>query len=370
MRPFECACGAQTFFENTSCLACSCVLGFFPDLGRIGTLRPSANDSDVFHSHLDANCGYRKCENYTTEGVCNWMIADDDPVRLCQACRLNNVIPDLSVPENREKWARAENAKRRLVYSLNRLALPVVPKAVDPERGLSFDLKDDMPTEHVLTGHADGLITLNLAEADPLLREKLRLQLHERYRTLLGHFRHEVGHYYWDVLVKDSPQLDACRELFGDEREDYAAALERHYKREPSDNWRGAFVSEYATSHPWEDWAETWAHYLHITDTLETAGAFGVQLGRLKVAAPSPAFDELMSRWFALTLVLNSLSRSMGYEDFYPFELGSAVQAKLAFVHEIIAARHGQPLAEQRAKSGFVSNSQKDCEECVTTACG
>jgi hypothetical protein len=158
----------------------------------MGTIQPT--DVETFHSHLDPTGGYRKCENYAAAGVCNWMVRAEDPIRLCQACRLNNVIPDLSIPENREKWARAEVAKRRLIYSLNRLALPVVPKTLDAVRGLSFDLKDDLPTERVLTGHMDGLITVNLAEADPLLREKLRLAFHEPYRTLLGHFRHEIGH--------------------------------------------------------------------------------------------------------------------------------------------------------------------------------
>src|SRR6202011_5238904 len=41
--------------------------------------------------------------------------------------------------------------------------------------------------------------------------------------------------------------------------------------------WR-PHVTPYASAHPWEDFAETWAHYFHMVDTLETATAFGLRL--------------------------------------------------------------------------------------------
>jgi len=337
MRPFECACGARVFFENTLCLLCGKELAFLPDVGRMGTFEPPLEQAASLTPVGDTG-SYRRCDNHSTGAACNWMVPAHDRETLCQACRLNNVIPDLSQQQNRELWGKTESAKRSLVYSLNRLRLPVVPKSVDPERGLAFDIKNDTGQARVMTGHDDGLITLNLKEADPVLREKARLAMRERYRTLLGHFRHEVGHYYWDRLLRDGSRLGDFRTLFGDERMDYGQALQQHYGREPSEDWKGSFVSAYATSHPWEDWAETWAHYLHMVDTLETAHAYGVSGN--SASAPddsSNAFDILVTQWLGLTVILNALSRSMGQEDLYPFELGGGVQQKLAFVHEIVA---------------------------------
>jgi hypothetical protein len=342
MKRFDCSCGARVFFENTSCLACGSELGFLPDVGRV-----SALTLDPFGEYVAAaNPGqrYRKCQNYAQEGVCNWMvpIAEDNP--LCQACRLNQVIPNLSEPENRDKWARVEAAKRRLVYSLNRLGLPLVPRSLDPEHGLGFDIKSDTPESRVLTGHADGLVTLNLAEADPVLREKMRLAMNERYRTLLGHFRHEIGHYYWDSLIAPSERLATFRELFGDERRDYAAALSAHYEKPPELDTTGQFVSAYAKAHPWEDWAETWAHYLHMVDTLETAHSFGFANGAGADADLLRApFERLLEAWLQLTIALNGLNRSMGLPDAYPFQIGQGAKEKLAFVHEtVLRARRGK----------------------------
>lgn len=337
MKPFDCACGARVFFENTTCLTCGRELGFLPDAGEMGTFEAPSGDAPLSLTPVGKTRAYRKCENNRVAGVCNWMVPADDPEPLCQACRLNDVIPDLSAPENRKLWADVESAKRRLVYTLNALKLPVVPKSVAPERGLAFDIKNDTGAERVMTGHDEGLITLNLKEADPVLREKARLDMRERYRTLLGHFRHEIGHYYWDVLIRDSARLDDCRALFGDDRMDYAEALQRHYAKPPSDDWRGTFVSNYATSHPWEDWAETWAHYLHMVDTLETAHAYRVQTPLSpKATASKDTFDSLLTEWLALTVILNALSRSMGHADLYPFQIGDGVKAKLAFVHHVI----------------------------------
>ena len=130
----------------------------------------------------------------------------------------------------------------------------------------------------MVTGHDNGAVTIALSEADPAESEKRRAELDEPYRTPLGHFRHEIGHHYWDVLVRDGGMLEACRARFGDDREDYAEALQRHYREGPPANWQERFVSAYATSHPWEDFAEAWAHYFHIVDTLDTANAFGLSL--------------------------------------------------------------------------------------------
>jgi hypothetical protein len=338
MKAFQCACGARIFFENSTCLTCGHALGFALDAATMGRLE--AVEETTYRLHAVPDAAYRKCENNVAEGACNWMVRTDDDAVLCQACRLNHVIPDLADPENRAKWLRVENAKRRLVYTLARLSLPLVPKSVDAARGLAFDIKaPDSDASHVVTGHADGLITLNLEEADPVLREQARLAMNERYRTLLGHFRHEVGHYYWDVLVRDGAELDAFRARFGDERDDYEAALRRHYENAGGE-WHDAFVSAYARAHPWEDWAETWAHYLHMVDTIETAVALGFAPA-VGADVPATPFDRLATQWMELTVVLNELNRSMGLEDAYPFRLGDGALAKLRFVHDVIARRWG-----------------------------
>ena len=167
--------------------------------------------------------------------------------------------------------------------------------------------------------------------------------MNERYRTLLGHFRHEVGHYFWDVLIKDGPELDGFRALFGDEREDYADALRAPLRRWRGGEWGTDFVSAYARAHPWEDWAETWAHYLHMVDTLETAVALGFAAPALAGDAAATPFDRLVTQWMKLAVVLNELNRSMGLEDAYPFQLGDGARKKLAFVHDVVARRREAP---------------------------
>ena len=197
---------------------------------------------------------------------------------------------------------------------------------------------------------------MNLKEADPVLRERARVALREQYRTLLGHFRHEVGHYYWDLLVGPSEALPAFRELFGDERQDYAKALERHYAVGTGEHFEDSFVSAYASSHPSEDWAETWAHYLLMVDTLETANAYALDSRELP-GRPDPAapFESLLARWVPLTVILNALNRSMGQPDPYPFALGDGVRQKLAFVHRIVTAPRPTPMTEPSAGGGAQS---------------
>lgn len=327
MRVFHCECGASVFFNNSLCLSCGRELGFFP--GKLAMVSFSGDGP------IETRYGtFRKCANYAREGVCNWLLPADSTEELCQACRLNNVIPDLSEPANRALWQETELAKRRLIYSLDSLGLPVLAKSDDPERGLSFDIKADTASERVLTGHSDGLITLNLSEADAAEREKMRLAMKERYRTLLGHFRHEVGHYYWDRLVADAGRHEQFRERFGDERADYTEALRAHYAKAPDPSYAAEYISNYAASHPWEDFAETFAHYLHLIDTLDTAGQYGFAAA----VEPHVDFEVLMSEWYRLTVALNALNRSMGLPDAYPFAIAPPVKEKLRFVHELIQA--------------------------------
>lgn len=340
MKTFRCVCGATTFFENHLCLTCSRELGFEPGEGVLSSLEPT-EDGRYRALALDG-AFVRKCQNNAAEGVCNWVMRDDEPEAFCQACRLNNVIPDLSNPENRKRWAEVEVAKRRLVYSLNRLGLPIIPRSVDNEHGVAFDIMETTPTLHVITGHAEGLITLDVAEADPVARERMRIAMNERYRTVLGHFRHEIGHYYWDVFFAPdgSTDIEAFRAVFGDERADYRAALDAYYANPPSELWPESSVSAYATSHPWEDWAESFAHYLHIMDTLETARHFGLSDDDLawRRARYGIDFDGVLSSFVSLTIALNAINRSMGLPDAYPFPLSPRAREKLAFVHECIRA--------------------------------
>jgi hypothetical protein len=333
MRTFRCTCGTRIFFENTRCLVCGRELGFLPDALTLIAL--DAMSPDEFQTQHGR---YRKCANYAEHGVCNWMVQSDSSNNLCQACQLNHVIPDLSQPANRALWGEVEKGKRRLVYTLNRLKLPLRSKGDDPERGLAFDIKSDSGSTRVLTGHEDGLITLNLAEADAAEREKMRVAMKERYRTMLGHFRHEVGHYYWDRLVRDASQLSRFRELFGDERVNYADSLKRHYATSSRPAYAESYISEYAAAHPWEDFAETFAHYLHLEDTLETAHDFGLtkQLYTTVSVADVIDFQLLMKEWSELTIALNALNRSMGLPDAYPFAISPGVQHKVEFVHTLV----------------------------------
>jgi hypothetical protein len=269
----------------------------------------------------------------------------------CRACRHNGLIPPMHSAENLSNWQIIERAKKRLFYSLLQLHLPLATRGEDPVHGLRFEfLADDAAATPVMTGHENGVITLALKEADDAAREYRRTQMHEPYRTLLGHFRHEIGHYYWDLLVHDRPALEQFRALFGDEREDYATALQRHYQQGASPGWQATHISAYATSHPWEDWAETWAHYLHIIDTTEMAAAFGVRLnpkvdldGELRTRIDFDPYrlgsmEELFDHWVPLASLINNLNRAVGQHDAYPFVLTPPVVAKLGFIQAIVRA--------------------------------
>jgi len=355
MKLFECQhCHQPLYFENRYCERCGHRLGYLPDAGTLSALEPAGEDG-LWSALAMPGQRYRFCRN-TELDACNWMLPADSTDTHCAACRHNHTIPDLSDAANLTRWRKLETAKHHLFYTLTNLKLPLRTRTEDPEHGLAFDFLSDTlnldgTTTPVLTGHDDGLITINVAEADDAERERRRTDMGEPYRTLLGHFRHEIGHYVWDRLVGEDPAtLERFRALFGDERDDYGEALKRHYAAGPPADWQSNYVSGYAAAHPWEDFAETWAHYLHIVDTLETARAFGLRIRpRVSEGAdleaevdfnPHKARDikDLIEPWLPLTYAVNSLNRSMGQPDLYPFILSPAVIGKLGFMNGLVRA--------------------------------
>lgn len=332
MRPFHCACGHRVFFDNTTCVHCGRVLGFDPASLQMVTLTTGA---DGVLSSSDGET-FRHCGNRLAHESCNWVIAGADAEAWCRSCRLNDVIPNLSVPGNLLLWQRLEAAKRRLLYSLLALGLPFEPMSRLPGMRFRF-LEDrsrnpDVVEEFVSTGHAGGIITINVAEADDASRHAARQFMRERYRTLAGHFRHESGHYFFPHLVHEPKTAARFRELFGDERQPYEEALQAYYRDGPPADWPSRWVSAYAAAHPAEDWAESFAHYLHIVDAMETSRSFGI-------LPPAPDWDagpDWITAWGALAVVLNELNRGLGLDDPYPFVLPQPAVDRLRFIHRLI----------------------------------
>lgn len=353
MRSFACpACSDPIHFEARLCPHCQATLGYDPG---IDAFRHLTDDATQWRAGDGNTADVVVCANNDDYQICNWLVETADTTPLCRACRHNRTIPDLTQPSVPERWGRIEAAKRRLFHTLLKLGLPLETKAeeVPGRQGLCFDFLYDLQGEgsgqpQVMTGHDGGVITLNLIEADDAERERIRLAMGEPYRTLLGHFRHEVGHHFWSRLIDgDEAELERFRSHFGDERIDYQQALQDHYGDGSGTVWTDAYVSYYATSHPWEDFAETWAHYLHIVDLLATAQGFDLSLALSKgneAAALSVQFDPytadaatLASNMKPLAFSLNALNRSMGQKDLYPFNLSETIVAKLEYIADLVA---------------------------------
>lgn len=356
MKTYQCLCGQPLFFNNTLCVTCGRGVGFDPDICAMQVLQPADEEgvfkkADASEDEAVARPHFRYCANLNACG-CNWLIPGTaDNSALCVSCSSTRVLPDLNLPENTERWSKLESAKRRLLYTLLDLGLWGPNAKVQSEFPLVFDFMQTLPGQAaVLTGHDNGVITLNIQEADDDVREKTRLQMREPYRSLLGHFRHESGHYYWDVLIQNTPWLPEYRSLFGDETLDYAEALQKNYTEGAAPGWELNHISTYAASHPWEDWAETWAHWLHMHDTLETAVATQCQSNIIhplidpsvlcgpdhQPDAECVAFCARISEWVALTTLVNELTRSMGQPDAYPFISSIPVLQKLYFIDRVI----------------------------------
>jgi hypothetical protein len=351
MKLFKCSnCGHAVYFENIYCQHCHVSLGFETQELNIYALRAENNKNFRLIGQTGPGDSYKYCRNHGYN-VCNWLVPSASFSPFCVACQLNRTIPYLGQKDDYDKWYRVETAKRRLIHSLLRFGLEVKSKSMYANDGIMFDFLSDrnsMDGSRVLTGHDNGLITINIAEADDIYREMSRNQMNEVYRTLLGHFRHEIGHYYWDTLISGTGRLELFRQVFGDERADYGLALQQYYSSQYKKIWKKQYISKYASAHPWEDWAETWAHYMHIVDTLETADSFGLNVRPKVVRLEDDMntsfvdpytvsnFEEIMDMWLPLTFAMNSLNRSMGLRDLYPFVINSTIKGKLRFIHEVV----------------------------------
>jgi len=364
MKLFACPnCASRLYFENAQCLACGSSVLYEPGQAAF----------------VLAGETVLACTN-ATECDCNWTAEGGGA--FCRACALNKTIPNLSVDGNRRRWARVEAAKKRALYTMHAFGLETPPKAYpDDEFGLAFDLLADPlgggpGGERILTGHDNGLITLNVAEADSAQREKMRVEMGENYRTLLGHFRHELGHYFWDRLIRDDyARMTEFLALFGDSTIDYETALQVHYANGSPPDWQQRHISAYAASHPWEDWAETWAHYLHITDTLEMVQSLNMRLGQLDTVDPNTLskrdagggaiggggeqgdddFKTILERWLVLSEASNSINRCMGLPDLYPFVISPVVAGKLRFVHDLLGPNRVAPQRPDDVTAGKAS---------------
>lgn len=335
MRRFSCRCGSRVFFHSRRCLACETDLGFDPQ--SLTVLSMEAADHKRY---LGADGRYyRYCDNGEHYGVCNWLVPEGENHPLCFACRFNRTVPNQELPGNRQRWEKLEEGKKRLFYSLLQLGLPLVDGWRDPENGLLIDFIEDQRSQpevfaetFVTTGYLGGIITINALEADDPLREAVRYQMNESYRTIVGHLRHEAGHYFWARVQADDELQEQFRALYGDEGINYQQALENYHASGPSAGWQKKYISAYASAHPMEDWAESWAHYLHIHDALDTAAADGL-------VAPGPGNQSMAERvvnWQRLSVSLNEVNRSLGVGDAYPFVITPAVEDKLAFVDRVV----------------------------------
>ncbi|KAA9111540.1 zinc-binding metallopeptidase family protein [Microbacterium rhizomatis] len=328
MKAYRCrVCGNPLFFENSVCVSCGTALGYSRAEGEIVPLDATGRYVDT------SGLVWHICRNLNLSG-CTWLAPLEGGQ--CFSCDLTRTRPNDADLDGIENFPLAERAKRHLIAELDALGFPVMGRnpatGGDPVNGLAFDLLSST-NEKVMIGHDDGIITINLAESDPAYRERVRGELDEPYRTMLGHFRHEIGHYYeWQLLevAQRSDLLARARELFGDERVSYQESLDRHYADGPPNGWARSYLTTYATMHPYEDFAETWAHYLHICDTVQTAAEYG--LTAVAVGAFSRFRDLVTGVWVPLSTALNMINRSMGKEDLYPFVIPVPVLDKLDFV--------------------------------------
>lgn len=357
MQTFECTCGGRLFFNNTVCIGCGAEVGWCEACQSVSALTPEGAGFRCGNPKCGA--AVVKCHNYAVEAVCNRVLrapavdlsastvvtgdtataetlaaAEAASRPLCKACRTNEAIPDLAVEGNRQRWAKLELAKRRLLVELDDLALRYAPEDIRPdEKPLRFAFQASTEEEQIYTGHADGLITINLIEADTVERERMRKQMHEPHRTLIGHNRHEIGHYYWMNLVQGRGEA-ACIAVFGDHNNPpYADALQQYYETGPATDWQQRFVSAYATAHPWEDFAETWGFYLDMWAVVSTMHH---HLPGIAVDPRTLPVEALVKTYQQIGVFFNEVNRTMGLKDLVPEIITTEVVKKLAYIHALI----------------------------------
>ena len=355
MRTFQCSCGNQLFFDNSICIKCQHAVGWCPKCRGISDVT-AGPDGGLVCSCCSSRVA--KCYNYGAHNVCNRFIFAPEPgsaavplpgsnsaafpipAALCDCCRFNHTVPDLRVKGNQEKWYRLEAAKRRVLYDLTMCNFPFGNALDGVQPALLFEFKADIipnkkyrgmeSGEKVYTGHDHGTITINIQEADDAAREKLRVAMKEAQRTLVGHYRHELGHYIWDVLIKDRREQESIA-VFGDHNNpNYGDALTAYYANGPKPNWLLNYVSAYATMHPWEDFAETFALYLDMVSSLDTA-----QNGGLIPRVDINNIDAMAKAYQELGIAMNEMNRSIGFLDYVPEVIACPVLEKLRFIHDM-----------------------------------
>jgi hypothetical protein len=351
MKPYPCPnCARPNHFEVRVCPNCSFTLGYDPASDQLLFLGDGAT---TWRDAEGAEHDVVVCANNNDYKICNWLVPSVGDQPLCLACKHNRTIPDLTGPNVPERWAKIEAAKRRLFHTLLHMNLPIETvaeaEANGTSPGLSFDFLYDpvgeqTGTVQITTGHEAGVITLNLLEADDVQRERMRTRLGEPYRTILGHFRHEVGHYYFSRLIEDTDEVENFRKVFGDERVSYEQAKSQHYG-EGGSGWTTDYVSAYATMHPWEDFAETFAHLMHIVDALATLDGFGMRMTKWHWQEDEPGVDfdpyraetsQLVQQWGPFAFAENAVNRSMGQPDLYPFQLSQTIVNKIDYINRLL----------------------------------
>ena len=332
MRSYQCLCSNRLFFHNCFCIECGRDSGLCPNCRKIVAL--SVDDQGTTRCG-NGECGIAvaKCQNYSNGHVCNCLVSTDvagSPPSLCRYCQLTIVIPSLKVAGNLDKWRRLEAAKNRVLHTVESVGLPVAIEPGSDDLALSFDFREDGATT-VVTSHCDGRVMINIKEADSVTREVARVHLGENQRSLVGHFRHELGHYYWArLVVKNAGLLNRFRRLFGDENKiDYALASKNYYANGPLPNWSQRYISAYAGMHPWEDFAESFGTYLDMVTVVDTAVHFG------QVNASTNDFDSVVAAYVKIGVAANEMNRDMGLLDLVPEIFVGPIVDKLKFVHDL-----------------------------------
>jgi len=324
MRAFLCrVCDSPLVIEDVECSVCLTASGY----SRLeGDMVPVFNGT-----YLDTGgAHWFRCRNMELSG-CNWLVPYEG--EQCFSCGLTRTRPPDADLEGLALYPVAEGAKRHLIAELDRIGLRIVTRTEDPNEGLCFDMLSSV-NEKIIMGHDRGVVTIDLQEGDDVIRVRMQREFREPFRTMLGHFRHEIGHYYEMLLVRGNDRIERTRQLFGDETIPYQEAIERHYREGPPRGWEATYISSYATMHPFEDFAESFAHFLHIRDAVDTANNFGL----IGADDDSTRFGDLVrNTWLPLSTALNQINRSMGRRPLYPFRLPDPVIEKLDYVATLAA---------------------------------